>query len=60
MTMKPCIISRLTTIRPGTPRGPGSGVAVSYWDTAPQQAMRPCRAMLNKAASSTAPPTLSK
>ena len=39
---------------------PWAGGRPSYCDTAPQQAMRPCRFIRNRQASKTSPPTLSK
>ena len=44
----------------GAPRGPGSGVAVSYCETLPQQTIRPFVAMLNSAVCRIIPPVLSK
>ena len=59
MTMKPSMRRRLKTWMPGTPRGLVISV-VSYWLIAPQHTIRPFIAMLNRAASRIAPPTLSK
>ena len=58
--MKPCIFNRFVTNKPGTPRGPVAGFAVSYCDTTPQQTMRPCRFIRGSAASRMVPPVLSK
>ena len=59
-TRKPCMVTRLLTSSPGTPRGPGSGLEVSYCDTFPQQTIRPCVAMLKSAVWRIVPPVLSK
>ena len=37
-----------------------AGLPVSYWETTPQQMMRPCRFMRKSTASRVCPPTLSK
>ena len=52
--------TRLLINSPGTPRGPGAGLLVSYWETTPQQTMRPPRFMRRRAAPSMSPPVLSK
>ena len=46
--------------RPGTPNGPGDGFEVSYWETTPQQTMRPWVFMRRSAPPRTSPPVLSK
>src|SRR6266436_5643298 len=60
ITMKPCMVRRLTTIRPGTPRGPVADGTPSYCEIAPQQAMRPRLFICERQASRISPPTLSK
>src|SRR5439155_26753388 len=60
ITMKPCMVRRLTTIRPGTPRGPVADGTPSYCEIAPQQAMRPRLFICERQASRMSPPTLSK
>src|SRR6185437_11705353 len=60
ITIKPCMMRRFTTIRPGTPRGPVADGTPSYCEIAPQQAMRPRLFICARHASRMSPPTLSK